>query len=307
MLKYGISRLFQTFIVLVGVSLIVFLLLHLIPGDPVKILLGPRASEQTRTALSQELGLNKPLYQQYFSYMGRLFKGDLGNSYRYKEPVASLLLEALPKTFQLAFLVVLIELVFGVAAAVVSYLSKRRFIDIFFIVSASFFISVPAFWLAMVLQYWLGFKWQIFPPLGADSWTSIVLPAITLSFISTAIILRILRASLKEEASKDYILLARAKGLTPRKILFKHQLKNAFMPTLTYLGMDFGTLMTGAIATEIVFNWPGVGLLIYHAVMARDIPVILSGVLVLVAIYVGVNLVVDMLYGFFNPLVRENI
>lgn len=305
MLKYSLNRFFQTLIVLAGVSLIVFLLLHLIPGDPVRILLGPRASEQTREALSQQLGLNKPLYQQYFAYIGHLIKGDLGTSYRYKEPVASLLFEALPKTFQLAFLVVSIELILGVSAAVASYLSKRSFIDVFFLIAASFFISVPVFWLAMLLQYWLGFKWQILPALGAGSWASIVLPALTLALVSTAIILRILRASLKEEASKDYILLAKAKGLRPSRILLKHQLKNAFLPTLTYLGMDFGALMTGAISTEIVFNWPGVGLLMYHAIMARDVPVILSGILVLVAIYVLVNLFVDLLYGFFNPVVRE--
>jgi len=306
--RYATLRLFQAFVVLIGVSLILFLLLHvIIPGDPVRIQLGGRADAAARQALSQELGLDKPLYQQYFSYMGRLMKGDLGTSYRYKEPVATLLFEALPYTFKLAALAVIIELFLGVLAVLISYLSKRSFVDVFLTVATTFLISVPVFWLAMLLQYWLGLKWHILPVSGAEGLASLILPALTLALVSTAVIVRILRASLKETAGSDYVLLARAKGLSPAQVLLKHQLKNAFIPTLTYIGMDFGALMTGAVATEIVFNFPGVGLLMYHAVLERDIPVILSGVLVLVAIYIAVNLIVDFLYGFLNPIVREQL
>jgi len=306
--RYATLRLFQAFVVLIGVSLILFLLLHvIIPGDPVRILLGGRSDAASRQALSQELGLDKPLYAQYFSYMGRLVKGDLGTSYRYKEPVGRLLLEALPYTFRLAALATLIEMFLGVFAVLISYLSKRSFIDVFLTVATTFLISVPVFWLAMLFQYWFGLKWRVLPVSGAEGLASYILPALTLALVSTALIIRILKASLKETAGSDYVLLARAKGLSPARVLLKHQLKNAFIPSLTFIGMDFGSLMTGAVATEIVFNFPGVGLLMYHAVLERDIPVILSGVLVLVAIYIVVNLAVDLLHGLLNPVVREQL
>lgn len=306
MLSYSISRILQTFFVVIGVSLLLFLLLYVfIPGDPVKLMLGPRASESSVEALREELGLNKPLYQQYFSYIGRGLKGDLGTSYRFKEPVSALVGQALPKTFQLAALAVVLELLLALIAVILSYLSKRSFIDSWLTVLSIFLISIPTFWLAMLLQYWLGLKWKILPVSGADSLGSLVMPVFTLALVSTAIIIRILKASLKETASKDYVLLARAKGLTKRQVLIKHQLKNAFIPTLTYVGMDFGMLMTGAIATEVVFNWPGVGSLMYRAIIGRDIPVILSGVLVLVVIYILVSLLIDLLYGYFNPQARK--
>lgn len=306
MFRYSISRILQTFFVLIGVSIILFLLLYVyIPGDVARLTLGPKSDAQTIEAFRHELGLDKPLYQQYSIYMANLAKGDLGMSYRFKEPVSELLFEALPKTFQLAFWVVIVELFLALITVIVSYLSKRPWLDTFVIIATVFFISLPTFWLAMLMQYWLGVKWRFLPVSGSEGVASFIMPVTALALVSTAVIVRILRASLDETANKEYVLLARAKGLSERQVLLKHQLKNAFVPTLTYIGIDFGALMTGAVATEIVFNWPGVGLLMYQAVLQRDIPVILSGVLVLVAIYVLVNLVVDLLYGFFNPLVRE--
>lgn len=306
MLKYSISRILQTFLVLIGVSIILFLLLYVyIPGDVARLTLGPKSDTQTIEAFRHELGLDKPLYQQYSIYMAKLAKGDLGMSYRFKEPVSELLFEALPKTFQLTFWVVIVELFLALITVIVSYLSKRPWLDTFVVIATVFFISLPTFWLAMLMQYWLGVKWRFLPVSGSEGVASLIMPVTALALVSTAVIVRILRASLDETANKEYVLLARAKGLSERQVLLKHQLKNAFIPTLTYIGIDFGALMTGAVATEIVFNWPGVGLLMYQAVLQRDIPVILSGVLVLVAIYVLVNLVVDLLYGFFNPLVRE--
>ncbi len=304
MFRYALSRILQTFFVLIGVSLIVFTILHSIPGDPVKLMLGPRAGADTAAALSQQLGLDRPLYQQYFSFTKNLLTGDLGTSYRFKEPVAALLMEALPKTFILAFLAMIVESLLALIAAIISYLSKRSFIDTFFTVCSIFLLSVPVFWLGMLMQYTFSLKLNWLPLSGYDSLFSLIMPVLALALISTAVILRILRVSLKETQKTDYVLLARAKGLSRRDVLLKHQLKNALIPTITYIGIDFGLLMTGAISTEVVFNWPGVGMLMYRAVMQRDIPVILSGVLVLVFIYVLVNLIVDLVYGYFNPAIR---
>ncbi|RJQ32691.1 MAG: ABC transporter permease [Actinobacteria bacterium] len=305
MLKFAFKRAAQTIFVLFGVSIILFLVMYVVvPGDPARAIAGKKADKSTIKAIHNKLGLDKPLYQQYFTYTANLAKGDLGTSYRYRRPVQEMLAEAMPATFVLALAAIIIEVILGVLAGIYAYVTKIKFIDAAITAGSAFLISVPVFWLGMILQYTFGIRLNLLPVSGNNYFTSLILPAITLSAISVAVVIRILKTSLKENQNADYLLVARAKGLSESQVLYKHQLKNALIPTITYIGMDFGALMTGAVATEIVFNWPGVGLLIRDAILERDIPVIISSILVLVVIYILFNFLVDIAYGYLNPKVR---
>lgn len=306
MLRYCISRLIQTIVVLIGVSIILFLILYKIPGDPAQMMAGMRANERAVQNIRHKLGIDKPLYVQYIRYTGNLVKGDLGTSYRYNRPVTQMLTEAFPATAKLALVALFIEVLIGILAGIISALKKKSFIDIFLTVSSTFLICIPVFWLGMVLQYFFALKFGWFPVSGyeAGDISYLVLPGITLAAVSTAVIIRLVRASMLEEEGALYLTMARAKGLSERNVVLRHQLRNALMPAVTFIGIDFGALMTGAVATEIVFNYPGIGLTMYKAVLGRDLPVVVSGVLVMVFIYVLFNFIVDILYGYLNPRIR---
>jgi ABC-type dipeptide/oligopeptide/nickel transport system permease component len=299
--------LLQVIPVLIGTTLLIFILTHVIPGDPVKMLAGEKSlSLQAYKNIKHRLWLDRPLHIQYLHYVDRLLHGDFGDSFRYKRPVADMLKEKYPNSVKLAFAAILVEIVIGILAGVVSAVKRYSFLDVLITLSTSIVVCVPVFWLGMMLQILFGLKIKILPisGMGDGSLKYYILPSIVLASVSTAYVARMMRATLLEVMRQDYIRTALAKGLSPVVVTFKHAMKNALIPVVTLIGLDLGTLMGGAIMTEIVFQWDGIGKQVYHAILARDNPVILGSVLILVFIFILVNLLVDISYAFFDPRIR---
>lgn len=269
-------------------------------------MLGHHPNPHVLATIRHQLGLDRPVYVQYFLYVKRLLSGDLGTSYRYRAPVSSMIAEYLPATFKLAVAAILIEAFLGIAAGIISSLKRYSYRDVLITVSMTLLVCIPVFWLGMILQLWLGVKWKLLPVsgYGGGDFLHLILPAVTLAAVSTAAVARLMRSSMLEVGDADYIRTAKAKGLPPWKIVLKHQLRNAMIPTVTFIGMDLGALMAGAIVTEIVFSWPGIGRMMYNAILARDNPVVISGILVLVVIFIAANLLVDISYTVLDPRVR---
>lgn len=283
-----------------------FLLYILIPGDPARMMLGQHPNPQILASVRHQLGLDRPIYIQYLIYLKRLLSGNLGTSYRYKVPVSSMIADYLPATFKLALAAVFIESILGITAGIISSLKRYSYIDVLITISTTILVCIPVFWLGMILQLWFGVKWRLLPVAGYGNGDipHLILPAFTLAAVSTAAVARLVRSSMLEVADMDFIRTARAKGLPNWKIVLKHQLRNALIPTVTFIGMDLGALMAGAIVTEIVFSWPGIGRMMYNAILARDNPVVISGILIMVVIFIVANLLVDISYTVLDPRVR---
>ncbi len=321
MLAYIIRRLLQLFIVLFGVSVITFVMLYVIPGDPARMLAGKNATEEKIAAIREQKGLDKPLYVQYGVWVNGLIHGDMGESYYLQQDVADMIKENAPNTIQLALAAVLIELL-GIPLGIYSALRQYSFWDTTLTTGALIIWGIPVFVLGVFMQWFFGLKldqWfgiDIFPLTGAgenvlwiipaswESFMTLVLPAVTLGLIEVAYISYMQRASMLEVIRSDYIRTARAKGLAERQVVGKHAFKNAVIPVMTIAGIDLGALMGGAILTETVFARPGIGLMIYQAIGARDAPVIAGGVLFATVVYVFANLFVDLGYAAVDPRIR---
>jgi peptide/nickel transport system permease protein len=314
MLQYIGQRLLLTLPVLFGVSLVVFLMLKLIPGDPAVALLGPQAEPADVALLRQALGLDEPIYVQYLRWVGRTVQGDLGMSLEFKEPVLGLVLSRFKNTLILTTASVLLSALLGVIAGVTSATRQYSLLDRVTMVLALFGNSMPAFWLGLVLIFCFALALPWFPVSGMyalrggggvlDLLHHLVLPAITLGGVSTAIIARMTRSSMLEVIRQDYIRTARAKGIAGFQVVFKHGLKNALLPVITVVGVQIGYLLGGAVLTETVFSWPGVGLQMYRAISSRDMPLIQGSVLLIALTFVGLNLIVDVLYACLDPRIR---
>jgi peptide/nickel transport system permease protein len=296
-----VRRLVVTIFVLVGVSVCIFMMLHLIPGDPAEVILSQQGTSADVQALRRDLGLDEPLYEQYAHYIGRAAQGDFGESIRLRLPVSSLIIEALPNTLKLAVVGLLLAIVGGIAAGVLSAVYRGRLPDYVAMTGALVGVSLPSFWLGLMLILFFGVKLGWLPIAGADSLSSIVLPAVTLSAIPLAVIARLTRSSLLEVLGQDYIRTARAKGVPYWKVVAKHGLRNSIIPVITVVGIQFGTLLGGAIIVESVFAWPGIGRLLIDAVTARDFPLVQGIVLFVAAGVVVVNLFADVLYAYVDP------
>jgi peptide/nickel transport system permease protein len=315
MITYIVRRLFQLVIVLIGVTIITFLIMFAIPGDPARQLAGKNASPQRIAEIRLQLGLDKPIPVQYFKFVGRLVRGDLGESYQLQRPVRQMIRENAPNTIQLSLAAVLIELL-GIPLGIYSALRQYTFWDTTLTTAALIVWGIPVFVLALFMQWFFGLKLNLLPLIGAGdnvlwvipaSWTSfgsLILPAVTLGMIEVAYISYMQRASMLEVIRTDYIRTARAKGLSERKVITKHAFKNAVIPVMTIAGIDLGALMGGAILTETVVARPGIGLMIYQAIGARDLPVVAGGVLFATFVYVFANLFVDLGYAFVDPRIR---
>lgn len=304
MLSSIINRLLGTLFVLFGVSLLVFLLIHIVPGDPVEVILGEQAQAADREGLRQALGLDKPLATQWWDFMRGLLHADLGHSLYSQRPVSELIFERLPASIELALLSLLIAVMLALPLGLIAATQRGSFWDWLASGFSLFGIAIPNFVFGplLILMFSIGLGW--FPVSGREQGLSIVLPALTLATAMAAILSRMLRSTLLEVLSEEYIRCARARGLSPLRILFRHALSNAMLPLITLLGLQLGGLLAGAVITETVFDWPGIGRLTVEAIQRRDYPLLQGCVLFISVVYVMINLLTDMMYRFIDPRIR---
>ncbi len=299
-----INKVFSFAVVIFGVLLLTFLLIHLVPGDPVEVMLGESASTADREALRADLGLNQPLIQQFGSYLSKLAQGDLGSSIHTKTPIIELIKTRYPATLKLALLSLFIGLVIGIPLGIYAALKANHWQDFVVTIVSVRLSAMPAFWLGpmlmLIFAVWLGWL----PVSGMESRTSIILPAITLGFGLSAILTRMTRTSLLEVLNDDFIRTARAKGLSEKTVIVRHALRAALLPIITIVGLQMGSLLAGTVITETIFSWDGIGRLLVESIEKRDYPVTQACVLVVALSYVLVNLFTDMIYRFADPRVK---
>ncbi len=321
MTAYILKRVLQLIPVLFGISVITFSLIYLIPGDPVRLMMGQHQDPEVAAAIRHELGLDKPIPVQYARYVTKAVQGDLGRSYVKRIAVRELLKGKFQATLVLTMAAMVLAIVIGVIAGLVSAAKPNSLSDYLFMVLAIVGISLPVFWLGLMLQILANnlnasltgeISRSIIPISGYFDprypWyvnlKYLILPAITLATVPMAIIARMVRSSMLEVMNLEYIRTARAKGLTERIVVMKHALKNALIPIITVIGNNFALLLTGAVLTETVFSWPGMGRLMVDAIIQRDFPVVMGGVIVMSVVFVVVNLIVDILYASVDPRIR---
>ena len=334
MIVYILHRLLSMGLSLFGVSLLVFFMVHLIPGDAALAILGERATEEALTELRHQMGLDQPLYKQYGVFLWDLAHFDLGRSFKTNQPVIDEILRKFPATVELTLAAMIFSIFFGMAAGIIAAVNRGKFWDYTTMFGSLAGISMPIFWLGLMLILLLAYTFPIFPSsqrldavldldvqhrthfylidtLLAGNFAAfqnaiahLILPAITLGTIPLAIIARMTRSSLLEVLNQQYIITAYAKGLPKRAVILKHALKNSIIPVLTVIGLEFGYLMGGAILTEHIFSWPGLGSWLRAAVEARDIRPVQGGVLFVATVFMTVNLIVDLLYAYFDPRIR---
>jgi peptide/nickel transport system permease protein len=310
--RFLARRLAYSLIVLLGVLVVVFALVHLVPGDPVRIALGTRYTPEAYDALRSASGLDRPIIQQFFDYIASALTGDLGVSFRNGDPVAAILVDRLPATASLGVAGIVIALLIALPAGIWSALHEGRVSDGIVRVSSQLGVSVPDFWLGILLIAlfstmlgWLptsGYRPLLSDPGG---WLQhLVLPGLTVGLVAAAILTRYIRAAVLEVAAMGYVRTARSKGLSPQVVTFRHTVRNALVPILTVTGIQLATILGGVIVVEVVFAWPGLGRLVYNAVAARDYPVIQGAVLLIAVLFLLINLIVDVLYAVVDPRIR---
>jgi peptide/nickel transport system permease protein len=332
MLTYTVRRIFSLIPVLIGMTLVVFAIIHAIPGNPAQVILGQRATKEAVRALTEQLGLNRPWYIQYIEYIKALLHGDLGISLRTRGPINEEIWPYLAATLELTIVAMLIAIIIGVNAGIISAWFNNSWFDYVAMVLALIGVSLPIFWLGLMEQWAFSIKLGWLPTTGREDvrdpvsaitnlylldtllqgridqfWVvlqHLILPSLALATIPMAIIARMTRATMLEVMKSDFIRTARAKGLRMFWVVYKHSFKNAIIPVLTVIGLQTGLLLGGAILTETIFGWPGIGRYLYDAISYRDYPVIQSGILIIAAIFVLINLIVDLLYVFIDPRIK---
>ncbi|WP_067841971.1 ABC transporter permease [Amphibacillus sediminis] len=306
MLTFIVRRLLQTIPVIIGVTILTFSLMHLIPGDPAQIMAGESASPEQIELMRERLGLNDPLPIQYFDYLKGIIQGDLGNSIRSGREVSGEIALRLGNTVELAFYSTVLSVFIGLIAGVISAVRRYTFIDTFVMIIALFGLSMPAFWLGLMLIRYVAINSDLFAASGWGTWSQMVLPIITLGTAGAAIIARMTRSSMLEVIDQDYIRTARAKGVKEQVVVYRHALKNALIPVVTVVGLQFGSLLGGAVITESVFAINGIGRLIVDSIRSRDFPIVQGGILVLSVLFVVVNIIVDIAYRYLNKRIDLN-
>jgi peptide/nickel transport system permease protein len=298
---YIIRRLLLAIPVLVGVSILVFAIIRFIPGDPARAIAGVHASPEYIEQVRKELLLDEGIHVQYFVYMKNLLQGDLGRSTFTRRPVTVELWERFPNTMVLAATAMGIAAILGMSAGIISATKRYSLFDNASMLAALVGVAAPVFWLGVMFQLLFSVQLGWLPSGGIGTWKHLVLPALTLGLATAALIARITRSSMLEVLRQDYITTARSKGQVERVVVYKHALKNALIPVVTVMGLQFGTLLGGAVLTETVFSWPGIGRLMVDSILARDYPVVQGAVLLLAVFFVMINLVVDVIYAFLDP------
>ncbi|MGN6032496.1 MAG: nickel ABC transporter permease, partial [Thermomicrobiales bacterium] len=299
MFRYILYRILAVIPVLVGVSIAVFFMVRLVPGDPIQIMFANQASPSPERVaeMRHQLGLDLPIWKQYLQYIQGITHGDFGQSIRSRQPVFDEIIERLPNTLRLTAASLVVAVVIGISTGVISAVFKGKWIDKLSMVIAILGISIPGFWLGLMMMLVFAVRLGWFPVSGAATWKHLVMPAFTLGLLSSAVIARLTRASMLDAMNQDYIRTARAKGLTETGVVVRHALRNALVPVVTIVGLQIGGLLSGAFIIESVFAYPGVGALAVTALQNRDFPMIQGIVLFVAVVYVGVNLIADLVYG----------
>ncbi|MBE6012898.1 MAG: ABC transporter permease [Lachnospiraceae bacterium] len=310
MWRYIGKRLLMIIPVLVGVTLLVFVVLSLAPGDPAVSILGDKATEADIEAKREELGLNDPILIQYLNYVSKAIKGDFGVSYKNQLSVMKQVLDRFPNTLIIAVGAILFSLVLGIPVGILSAKKQYSMIDNIAMIGALIGVSMPVFWMGLLMVIVFSLRLRLLPSSGMGEgfiplMKSLVLPVVALGSYSLAMIARTTRSSVLEVIRQDYISTARSKGITERQVTTRHMLKNALIPIITAVGLQFGTLMGGSIMTETVFSWPGIGRLIVDSIKSRDIPMVMGSVIFLSVIFSFVNLLIDLLYAFVDPQIKS--
>lgn len=304
MIQLIVRRLLTMIPVLLAVTAIVFSVVHLVPGDPVLALVGTEAALEDIENMRRQLGLDRPLLVQYGDYLGGLARGDLGHSIRSGRPVLTEITTRLPKTLYLALAAMTIAVCFGLVLGVLAAVYRNTWLDSTAMLLAIAGVSAPTFWTGLVLILVFAVRLRWLPTSGSDSVRHVILPAATIGFHYAALIARVTRSSMLDVLADDYVRTARAKGLRYWRVVNHHALKNALIPTITVIGLQFGALISGSIVVEVVFNWPGLGSLLIGALNNRDYPVVQAAILSIATFFILINLLVDVLYGMIDPRIR---
>lgn len=304
MIKYILKRLLMAIPVLLGVTFIVFTIMSFTPGDPVQVYLGDNYTQEAYDEISQQLGLNDPFPVRYAKYVVNALRGDLGTSYSTKRPVIEEILSRAPATIRLAGAAILIAVVIGIPLGVISATRQYSIFDSLSMLVALAGVSMPNFWLGIMLILFFAANLRWFPSSGDKGWISIVLPALTLSANSLATITRMSRSAMLETIRNDYIRTARAKGLREIRVIIHHALRNALIPVVTSVGLQFGFALSGAVLVETVFSWPGIGRLLVDSIKLKDTPLVLGVVVFMAVSFTIINLVIDILYAFLDPRIK---
>jgi len=304
MARYLSKRLLTIIPTMIGVVTMVFFLVHMIPGDPVTVMLGEHAMAVEKAALRHQMGLDQPLLNQYILFLKGIFRGNLGNSIFYRLPVSSIIASRLPATIILAAAAMAVALIIALPLGIIAGSRQYSTIDNFSMFLSLIGISMPNFWLGPLLIIIFSIKLDWLPVSGMDGLKSLILPAITLGTALAAILSRMTRSSLLEVISQEYLTAARARGLPGWKVLLKHALKNALLPVVTIIGLQFGALLSGAIVTEKVFSWPGIGSLLIQAVFTRDYPMVQGCIMVISFCYIIANVATELFYALIDPRIR---
>jgi peptide/nickel transport system permease protein len=302
--RFLLRRAAQALFVIFGVACVTFFVLRLVPGDPARLMVPPGSSEEVVEAIRVKLGTNLPLFEQFWVYLTGLVQGDLGTSFRYERPVLDLVLSVFPATLALGGVSILFSVLVAVPLGIAAAANPGRLIDRLVLILAMAGQSLPNFWIGVMLVLFFSIQLHWLPAIGNESAASYILPVITLSAVLIATLVRTVRQAMLEALSEDYVRTARAKGVPRSRILFVHALKNAAIPLVTVLGLQTGFVLGGAFVVELIFNWPGVGLLALQAISTRDFPVVQGVVMLVAVVFVVTNLLVDVAYAYLNPRVR---
>jgi len=302
--KFTIKRILMMIPVILGIIFIVFTIMALAPGDPARLILGEKASQEQVNTLREQMGLNDPFFVRYARYTINIFKGDFGRSYITNVPVHEIIFARFPNTAKLAVSGMFLSVLIGMPIGILSAIKQYTIVDAASMIFALLATSIPGFWLGLMLIIVFSLNLRWFPSFGFIGIKYMVLPSITLATVNAALIIRLTRSSMLEVIKQDYIRTARAKGATERRVIFRHALKNSLLPVITVIGVNFGTLLGGAVVTETVFGIPGLGTAIVNAIRMRDNPVILASVVFIAVALSMVNLFVDIMYTFIDPRLR---
>ncbi|TWH45015.1 ABC transporter permease [Sporomusa sp. KB1] len=305
MVLFIVKRIISSIPILLGVTLLIFILLHIVPGDPVTLMMNDHVDPDTIARVRAQMHLDEPIYVQYFNFVWDALHGDFGVSYKMNRPVATLLLDAFPNTLVLATAAMIFSWVVGVPAGILSVVKKYSVIDYFFMGSALLGVSMPVFWSGLLLQYIFAFTLGWLPVSGFDNPLCLIMPAVVLGWGAAGTIARLTRSSLLEVMGNDYIRTARAKGLSALAVLFNHALKNSFLPVVTVMAIQVASMLSGSVITETIFSIPGIGRIAVNAIQTRDLPLLQGSILFTTLLVILGNLAADMMYFFLDPRIKN--